>query len=1128
MRKRYFVAFCFIGLLFTTKAVTGQSVFQIAFVGEKNYGQSDKETRDAFDFLSSNKAFNAEFILLEDLQRHPKILKKYSVVWIHHVTPPPLLTHDEKWIRALTSWIYEGGKLLLSQEAFQFLVPLGFETIIPRDSIKPVTDDGYGRRLGLHAFLDHPVFCQMNGGAYLLRPVQDTVIKIFGYFGSEVPSGKVIAIDWDYIFLRETSKLMTEYPLGKGNTIAIGAYLNFSIPNYNWLHLELFTENLLRYLSGSGCKTEVNYWDYSIPVVSECPGEKSETDQPLIMPPASKPWNIAENDPLMMTNPKATGNFWDQAGERMLTMGKEQGGIEEIWVHPYMVLRDYEVGIIFGYRDSVYWLSDERPAIEVHPGYFSRTYKFPRAHLTEIITNDPELAAGVIHYAYQGVYEARLVFRFKSNMRLMWPYSEKVTGSLCHYWDYDLDALTVRNASGKGAVTIGANRKPAEHLAGQYDSFLYQRKKFEGIPGKENEIDGILQYDLKMNDLLDLIITAGESSDFLFKTIVADPYAVFEKANAHANRLLNQGLMITTPDENFNRGYRWSLLGTDRFFVNTPGMGKSLVAGYSTTQTGWDGGHKINGRPGYGWYFGRDGAWSGMALLDYGDEVKVKEMLRFFQKYQDLSGKIFHEATTSGVIHYDAADATPLYIVLFGKYFRHTNDIAFLRESWPHLKKAVDFCFSTDTDMDHLIENTNVGHGWVEGGELYGSHATIYMAGCWAAALKETFTMAMALNDPEADSYRLESNLVTDLINNQFWSPKNNFFAYGMNRDRTFRAEPTVLPSVPLYFKVAEKRKAATILQQYASNAFTTNWGMRIIRDDSRLFKPSGYHYGSVWPLFTGWTSLAEYAYGNDIQGFSHLISNLNIYQNWALGFTEEVLNGEVYEPSGVCPHQCWSETMVLQPSIEGMLGMEVNSGKNIFHLAPHLPADWDSITVDNLKMDSRKFNFRMQRTEGKYSYRFFPSFSREMQIEFMPSFPSGTKIVSARINGKEVALTSFTTPQAVTALLLFPLSEELKLEINVEDGISVLPLVQNPKPGYPAEGLRIISYGLSGSRYSIEVEGPAGSSSQFEVYFNGNEPGNLVNGKFLSRHGNRLTIGVTFEKGEMKYVKKTVSIELK
>ena len=178
--------------------------------------------------------------------------------------------------------------------------------------------------------------------------------------------------------------------------------------------------------------------------------------------------------------------------------------------------------------------------------------------------------------------------------------------------------------------------------------------------------------------------------------------------------------MITSPDASFNKGYRWAVVSANKFFVHTPGMGKSLVAGYATSKHGWDGAQKVSGRPGYAWYFGRDGEWSGLALLDEGDFSKVRSESEFYQKYQDMNGKILHEASTSGIVHYDASDATPLYIVLAGRYFRFTNDTAFLRQSWPYIRKAIDFCFSTDTDKDHLIENTNVGHGWVEGGELTG------------------------------------------------------------------------------------------------------------------------------------------------------------------------------------------------------------------------------------------------------------------------------------------------------------------------------------------------------------------------------------------------------------------------
>ena len=177
-----------------------------------------------------------------------------------------------------------------------------------------------------------------------------------------------------------------------------------------------------------------------------------------------------------------------------------------------------------------------------------------------------------------------------------------------------------------------------------------------------------------------IIASSGEG---LTKTLKAylkalsDPVAVFLESQSHADSILQRSLMFDSPESEFNDGYRWALLATDRFQVNTPGVGSSLAAGYATSDKGWDGQHAVSGRPGYGWYFGRDGAWSGFALLHYGDFEKVRLMLETFQRYQDLNGKIFHELSTSGIVHYDAADATPLYIILSGRYLRHSGDSCF-------------------------------------------------------------------------------------------------------------------------------------------------------------------------------------------------------------------------------------------------------------------------------------------------------------------------------------------------------------------------------------------------------------------------------------------------------------------
>jgi glycogen debranching enzyme len=1115
----------------------------VGFVSPLPFAQSAAEVQSAYSFLKSNEEFSIEYLTIRDLEKQGKKLGRFSVLWFHRADTLPLTNAEsgEKTVQAVKTYVENGGRLLLTLQAVHYLNALGFEPQPLTDSTKTCIDDGNGRKLGFHAFREHPVFEGLNGGAYVNRPVVDIATRITGYFGERIPlNGKVVAVDWDYIFLRENSKLVFEHTPGKGKVLSVGGYMNFSMANLNRQHLELFTGNCLRYLLDRYAGQPEFTWNYSPNTVSEC-RERPQTDQLLVAIAPSQKWDI-QSSGLTLKNPAATDNFWDVAGERIVTMGSEKGGIEEAWAHPFMAFRDYEAGIRFQNADTIVWLNGKRPEIIVNPACFSRMYKFPGASLNEVIANDPVEPNGVIHYEYSGDQPAELIIRFRSNLRWMWPYSEKATGPICYSWDPDVDAFEVQDQSGDLNVKIGGTRKPVSHLEGRFGGFEYNRatNSFKGIRTDEFLAAGLIRFQLVKVDNLDIVYTATNQGYMTTKTqysrAIHEPKQIYSDALRHAENILAKSLMITTPDVNFNTGYRWALLATDRFFVNTPGMGKAMVAGYATTRHGWDGQHKVNGRPGYAWYFGRDGEWSSYALLDCGDFGKAKEELEFFNRYQDLSGKIFHEASTSGIIHYDAADATPLYIVLAGKYFRHTNDTAFARKTWPNVKKAIAFCYSTDTDNDHLIENTNVGHGWVEGGELYGSHATLYMTGSWAAALTEAANIAGFMKDADSVKYAWESDELKKIINTDFWSDRQKFFAYGKNRDGSFRRDPTALPAVPIYFRMTDQDKAAMCLRQYAGNAFSTNWGVRIIREDNPLFKPTGYHYGSVWPLFTGWTSLAEYSCGNYLQGFSHLMNNLNVYRNWGLGFVEEVLNGAEYKPSGVCPHQCWSETMVLQPAIEGMLGLDVRAQENKLIFSPRLPAQWDSLDVRNIRIDDRFIDFHFSRhfnsagenkTSSVITYDFKLDSGKPLKIEFMPALPDARLITKVSLDGQTLPFTSFKIGQAVTIYSAFVLSSSARITVGVEEGISALPAVSDPKPDDNSEGLRIISSRLSGSRYQIEVEGMSGATGVIEVYSPGRPLNQAENARFLSREMDISRFAVDFEKSDKKYGVKIITINL-
>ncbi|MDX5419360.1 MAG: hypothetical protein LPK09_09085, partial [Hymenobacteraceae bacterium] len=877
-------------------------------------------------FLQEQQDFEAVKLTYDQVKKG-RAIKKAGIthIWIHKLSPDKKTRQEIAAGNSLKEFVKQGGSLILSMEAVNLLNDWGIEKNPFEVKTDTVKDEGFGRPLGFHAYKSHPVFDGLHGGAYPWKGKQDHVIRKTGFFGDNLPDttvAKVLGIEWTYITFHEQNKLVLEYQLGKGKIIAVGAYSYFAPENFNTLQLHRFYRNLFQYTAGLIQDIKPQYWNYATQKVSPFQGKFPATG--LI--PAS-PWKLPALA-LQIKNEKATSDFVNLAGRRMLVMGKQKGGIDEIWSHPFMSFRDVEAGVLLKRGDTVVWLNHLTPVISISPELLVREYDINGVRIKEITTVSMDKPIAAVHYEWENAAVERIFFKYTSNFRYMWPYSANATGSINYAWVPEMNAVVSAAQNGDLGNIIGFSSKPERFELGQYQGFSFKDGKHTGNKTELTQVSGLFSFDAaQAKGSLNAYLFAGseglDSALALYHQESKGFNRLFEKSSQYFADLLSSSLMVTTPDERFNAGYKWALARTDQFLQETPGLGTSLMAGFGTTARGWNGRQKISGRPGYAWYFGRDAQWSGMAINAYGGHEMVKKTLDVFVKYQDLTGKIYHELTSSGAIHYDASDATPLYVVLAAHYLKHSGDLAYIKEIWPSLKKAMDFCYSTDTDGDGLIEITNVGHGWIEGEPLFGAHTEIYLAGSWVAALDAASYMAGVLKqDKLASTYRADAAKVRNIIDKEFWDEKGQYFYNGKMRDGTFMKEETMLSSVPIYFDaIADPAKAAKTTASFSRNDYSTDWGLRILPESSEKFNPGAYHAGMVWPLFSGFVSLAEYKTGNYVSGFTHMMNNLLLYRHYGLGSAEETLNGAVYKPAGVCYQQGWSETMVLQPVSEGMLG---------------------------------------------------------------------------------------------------------------------------------------------------------------------------------------------------------------
>ena len=181
----------------------------------------------------------------------------------------------------------------------------------------------------------------------------------------------------------------------------------------------------------------------------------------------------------------------------------------------------------------------------------------------------------------------------------------------------------------------------------------------------------------------------------------------------------------------------------------------------------------------------------------------------------------------------------------------------------------------------------------------------------------------------------------------------------------------SIYPSVAWWDGTLALRQAGTMLTRWASSEFSTDWGTRDISERTPFYDPISYHQGSVWPLFTGWVSLAEYRAGRPLSGYAHLMQNAGLTWAQDLGSVTELLSGEFFQPLGrSSAHQTWSSAMVISPALRGLFGLDWDVPNRTLRLAPKLPADWNEAKLHNVPFGSSRLEVQYERKADRLVVR--------------------------------------------------------------------------------------------------------------------------------------------------------------
>ena len=342
---------------------------------------------------------------------------------------------------------------------------------------------------------------------------------------------------------------------------------------------------------------------------------------------------------------------------------------------------------------------------------------------------------------------------------------------------------------------------------------------------------------------------------------------------------------------------------------------------------------------------------------------------------------------------YYHADTTPLYIVAVRDYVRASGDAAFAKDFWPSMRKAYDYCASTDEDGDGLMDNTKAGVGAVETGALRRRDVLtdVYLGTVWteaAGAMRDLARIADPAFAATAAGRGREGARVDQPPVPRQREPPDQL------RDHEGRQGPGRADRLAgvrhLARRVRSRRSRAStgMLDQLSRAGLGTDWGVRMLSNESTLYQPLSYNNGATWPFLTGWAALALYhgragRVGLAVSrraGGPHVPRGPRLRDGTAVG--RPAAFGGRGGPASALRHDR------LRLDRHARDGRPAGNRHTGLRLSPQLPAGWSFLRVKNLRWRDARGTLEMRRArDGSLSYS-VTSTKGTLPVELTPILP--------------------------------------------------------------------------------------------------------------------------------------------
>lgn len=412
-----------------------------------------------------------------------------------------------------------------------------------------------------------------------------------------------------------------------------------------------------------------------------------------------------------------------------------------------------------------------------------------------------------------------------------------------------------------------------------------------------------------------------------------------------------------------------------------------------------DGPYPYAGIPWYSTTFGRDGIITAMNLLWAAPTIAagvLKRLARLQADKLDLPtdaapGKIVHEMRGGEMAalgevpflqYYGTVDATPLFVILAGKYAERTSDWELIRQLWPSIEAALAWIDSFgDMDGDGLIEyarGTETGlanQGWKDSHDsishtdgtlatgpiaLVEEQAYVFAARRAAAmcARRLGLTERAGILDAQAENLRRK-------FEDAFWCPDLGFYGLALDGDKRLCRVRSSNVGHALFCGIAAPDRAMASAAALMRSDFFSGWGVRTLAYGEERYNPMSYHNGSIWPHDNAIVAagLARYGAKHGAAAIFDSLMRAAAYMDdrripeLYCGFRRRRGRGPVLYPAA-CSPQAWAASAPFS-IIQSLLGLEFHTEARELRLNnPILPPSLGSIRLSNVRLGDSVADF--------------------------------------------------------------------------------------------------------------------------------------------------------------------------